>query len=131
MRTRIKVADLSIRQWELLKTELLDEYDMAPHVVRVCVVFEFTPMVERHVEMPVRAFTGLMTRLQRAEIQAETAAAIAVDPAPVLQPGWPTHVRREPVRQDCAFCHLERSAKDDNHAPECPYWTVGPGSLRA
>lgn len=27
------------------------------------------------------------------------------------------------VRNDCAFCHRERSAKDDNHAPECPYWT--------
>ncbi|QES45187.1 hypothetical protein DEJ49_33135 [Streptomyces venezuelae] len=26
------------------------------------------------------------------------------------------------VRNDCAFCHRERSAKDDNHAPECPYW---------
>jgi hypothetical protein len=26
------------------------------------------------------------------------------------------------VRNDCAFCGRERSAKDDNHAPECPYW---------
>lgn len=26
------------------------------------------------------------------------------------------------VRRDCAFCHYERSAKDDNHAPSCPYW---------
>lgn len=26
------------------------------------------------------------------------------------------------VRNDCAFCHRERSAKDDNHAPNCPYW---------
>jgi hypothetical protein len=26
------------------------------------------------------------------------------------------------VRNDCAFCHRERSPKDDNHAPECPYW---------
>lgn len=26
------------------------------------------------------------------------------------------------VRNDCAFCHRERSHKDDNHAPECPYW---------
>lgn len=26
------------------------------------------------------------------------------------------------ARNDCAFCHWERSAKDDNHAPNCPYW---------
>lgn len=26
------------------------------------------------------------------------------------------------VRRDCAFCHRERSRKDDNHAPDCPYW---------
>lgn len=27
------------------------------------------------------------------------------------------------VRNDCAFCGWERSAKDDNHAPSCAYWT--------
>lgn len=27
------------------------------------------------------------------------------------------------VRNNCAFCHRERSAKDDNHAPNCAYWT--------
>lgn len=32
------------------------------------------------------------------------------------------------VRQDCAFCKRERNAKDNNHAPDCPYWTIGPGS---
>lgn len=33
------------------------------------------------------------------------------------------------VRHDCAFCGRERSAKDDNHAPDCPYWTFfGPPS---
>jgi hypothetical protein len=30
---------------------------------------------------------------------------------------------RPVVRNDCAFCGRERSAKDDNHAPECAYWT--------
>lgn len=29
---------------------------------------------------------------------------------------------RPAVRRDCAFCGWERSAKDDNHAPECSYW---------
>lgn len=27
------------------------------------------------------------------------------------------------VRNDCAFCHRERTPKDDNHADTCPYWT--------
>lgn len=27
------------------------------------------------------------------------------------------------VRRDCAFCGRERSRADDNHAPECSYWT--------
>lgn len=26
------------------------------------------------------------------------------------------------VRNNCAFCGRERSRKDDNHAPACPYW---------
>lgn len=30
---------------------------------------------------------------------------------------------RPQVRNDCAFCGRERSAKDDNHAPNCAYWT--------
>lgn len=34
------------------------------------------------------------------------------------------------VRNDCAFCHRERSARDDNHAPECPYWTFFGGNGR-
>lgn len=28
----------------------------------------------------------------------------------------------------CAFCGRERSRKDDNHAPDCP-WTIWPSSL--
>lgn len=27
-----------------------------------------------------------------------------------------------PVRRNCAFCCRERTPKDDNHAPNCPYW---------
>ena len=32
------------------------------------------------------------------------------------------------VRRDCAFCGRERSKKDDNHAPDCPYWDFFPPS---
>lgn len=28
----------------------------------------------------------------------------------------------EAPRNNCAFCGRERVPKDDNHAPECPYW---------
>ena len=34
------------------------------------------------------------------------------------------------IRNNCAFCGRERSRKDDNHAPDCPYWgffDAGPG----
>jgi hypothetical protein len=34
---------------------------------------------------------------------------------------------RPMVGRNCAFCGLERTPKDDNHAPNCPYWTIGPG----
>lgn len=37
---------------------------------------------------------------------------------------------RPTVRHDCSFCGRERSPKDDNHAPDCPYWFIGPGGLR-
>lgn len=30
------------------------------------------------------------------------------------------------VRRDCAFCHRERSPRDDNHAPTCSYWVFFP-----
>ena len=26
------------------------------------------------------------------------------------------------VRRDCAFCHRERTPRDDNHDPDCVYW---------
>jgi hypothetical protein len=37
-------------------------------------------------------------------------------------------MRTDHVRRECAFCHRERTPKDDNHAPECSYWDFfGPG----
>ncbi|MEV0608092.1 hypothetical protein AB0I61_17175 [Polymorphospora rubra] len=26
------------------------------------------------------------------------------------------------VRRNCTFCGRERTRKDDNHGPACPYW---------
>lgn len=30
------------------------------------------------------------------------------------------------VRNDCAFCHRERTALDDNHDSTCAYWAYFP-----
>lgn len=72
MRTRIKVMDFTLRQWDHLQDNLQEEYDIPENGVRVCVEFELdAQMASRHVEMPVRAFVALMTRLQRIEHHAE------------------------------------------------------------
>lgn len=34
---------------------------------------------------------------------------------------------RPAVRHDCAFCHRERTPADDNHAPDCSYWSFFSG----
>lgn len=127
MRTRIKVTNLSPGQQDYLWDHLPERLEIPDGAVRVCVEFELDPQMGiRHVEMPVRAFVALMTRLQEVQARAEAALTPGALPdeegmVPSADPG--------PARQDCAFCHRERNAKDDNHAPECPYWTIGPGAL--
>lgn len=84
MRTRIKVTDLSLGQWDHLQDNLPASYDMPEGAVRVCVEFELDAQMDsRHVEMPVRAFMALMTRLQ--EVQARAEAALTPD---ALPPKW-------------------------------------------
>lgn len=74
MRTRIKVTDLTLRQWDHLQDNLQASYDIPENGVRVCVEFELhCEMDSRHVEMPVRAFMALMTRLARIQRHAEAA----------------------------------------------------------
>lgn len=36
---------------------------------------------------------------------------------------------RPAVRNDCAFCGRERTAKDDNHGPDCFYWKLFGGPI--
>lgn len=68
MRTRIKVGDLTIRQWDWLQDNLPDSQEFPPNAVRVCVVFELTAELSpRHVEMTARRFVALMTTLARLE----------------------------------------------------------------
>lgn len=89
MHTTVKVKDLTPRQWDFLQENLLTSYDIAPGVVRVCAEFELTEMVSRHVEMPIRAFAGLMTRLERHDReQAELVqAALTPDALPDTEAG--------------------------------------------
>lgn len=37
-------------------------------------------------------------------------------------PNSPEGLSDRAVRNNCAFCHWDRSADDRNHAPTCPYW---------
>jgi hypothetical protein len=132
MRTRTKITDLSRAQWDRLQLRVQTSYDIPPGIARVCAVFELAPMTERHVEMPIQAFGTLMAELAQIG-QAETELAA------VSLSGLPAHLEEarnaaDPVRaaerKDCSFCHRERSAKDDNHADDCPYWSIGPGSVK-
>jgi hypothetical protein len=87
MRTRIKVTDLTLRQWDHLQDNLQASYDIPENGVRVCVEFELhCEMDPRHVEMPVRAFMALMTRLQRIEVHGQTEEGVAE--LPPLPPKW-------------------------------------------
>ncbi len=72
----------------------------------------------------------LQDKILQEEINLHPAEAIAVKvdaPAGVL-----AAVQGEATganRNNCAFCGRERTIKDDNHGPDCAYWTIGPGSL--
>ena len=68
MRTRIKVTDLSLTQWDWLQDHLPESREFGPDAVRMCVEFELTAELSpRHVEMPPREFVALMTTLARLE----------------------------------------------------------------
>ncbi len=65
MRTRVKVTDLNLRQWEYLQTNVLvTGREFADVLPRGCVVFEMVPgMAELHVEMDLVELAGLMVTL--------------------------------------------------------------------
>ena len=74
MRTRIKVTDLNLRQWDYLQTEVpVDGREFLPGLPRACVVFELTPdMAELHIEMDLAEFIGLMLRLENIRNEPDT-----------------------------------------------------------
>jgi hypothetical protein len=68
MRTRIRVTDLTLNQWDWLQDNLPASQEFGPDDVRMCVEFELTAELSpRHVEMPPRMFVALMTTLARLE----------------------------------------------------------------
>ncbi len=68
MRTRIKVADLTLNQWDWLQDNLPDSVEFGADDVRMCVEFELTSeMSPRHLELPPRAFVALISNLARLE----------------------------------------------------------------
>ena len=66
MRTRIKVTDLNLRQWDHITTTVpVDGRVILEGVPRVCAVFELAPEIsEVHVEMDVVEFAALVVKLE-------------------------------------------------------------------
>lgn len=75
MRTRIKVADLNLRQWDHLTSEVpVNGRTFIDSVPRVCVEFELTPDLHSlHIEMDVMEFAALMVRLETIKNEAAVA----------------------------------------------------------
>lgn len=86
MRTRIKVTDLNLRQWDYLTTEVpVTGRTFLPGLPTACVVFELTPdFSELHIEMDLAEFTSLMTHLGsiRNEVVVTAQAALTPDALP-------------------------------------------------
>jgi len=83
MRARVKIADLSTGQWDRLQVRLRTSYDIPAGAATVCAVFELSPMVERHAELPVQEFATLMTELAMISEMAQVAtAALSPDELP-------------------------------------------------
>jgi len=102
------IGDLSDFQFDVVQETLPARGygDLSRYASTVCVVFEHGH-VHRHIEMAPEHLIRIWKRLE------------------FVAPG----AGQQQVRNDCAFCGFERSPRDDNHAPECPYWTVGPGKF--
>lgn len=105
MRTRIKVTDLTLRQWDHLQDVLPAEHDIPEGAVRMCVEFEIDlpgQIRGRHVEMPVRTFVRMMTQLQRIERYEPDALMVAT--AALTPDALPDHleaVRNAAERVTC------------------------------
>lgn len=66
MRTRVKVTDINLAQWDYLTTEVpVNGREFLDGLPRLCVEFELTPDFHQlHIEMDVTEFATVMTRLE-------------------------------------------------------------------
>jgi hypothetical protein len=155
MRTQVKITGLTPAQMERLELRLRDDYEFTPGVARVCVIFStgHPQAPERHVEMPVRDLALLISEVHVVGMAEDILSPdelpgfleevrTAADPARHDIYSGGTYAYDESglahfplgdgtVRNDCAFCQLPRTPKDDNHRPFCSYWSVGPGKFVA
>lgn len=115
------ITDLDEGRWAYLQANVQAEYEIPEDATRVCLTFTYGEQ-ERHVEMSMSTLIGLLMGMGARNI-GKSLNAFMTKVSEGLKG------RPDQVRQDCAFCHRERSPKDDNHADNCPYWTVGPGSI--
>lgn len=78
MRTRIKVADLSLGQWDYITTEVpVDGRVFLPGIPRACVEFELTPDFNvLHIEMDLVELASLLIRLQTTDLRRVAEAAL-------------------------------------------------------
>lgn len=86
MRTRIKVMDLSLTQWDYLTTKVpVDGREFLAGIPRACVEFELTPDFNTlHIEMDLVELAGLTVTLAAMDIKDVARAALTPDALPVL-----------------------------------------------
>ena len=134
MRLATTLTELTDEEWALAQSILRPSYEINPEAVRVCLTVVHGDQ-ERHVEIPLGTFVEVIAALGLERMFRKFHAALSTAKAALTPDALPDDLGAVPstdpgpARQDCAFCHRERNAKDNNHAPECPYWTIGPGSL--
>jgi hypothetical protein len=90
MRTRIKVADLTLSQWDYLTTQVpVNGRTFLPGMPRACVEFELTPdFSSLHIEMDLVELAGLMVVLAGMDLKrlAEVALSETTGEIPTVSP---------------------------------------------
>lgn len=78
MRTRIKVTDLSLGQWDYITTKVpVNGREFLPGIPRACVEFELTPDFNvLHIEMDLVELASLLIRLQTTDLRRVAEAAL-------------------------------------------------------
>lgn len=76
MKIQSTVTDLTAEQWERINRVVQVEYDLTGIRATVCAVFEHAGL-ERHVEMPLGVFTGLLMSMQLSTLAVAIETAVS------------------------------------------------------